>query len=64
MLKTVLIASSLILSSTLAAAAGPCESAAHRAFDFWIGEWNVHTPDGKLAGVNRIERGVQRMRPA
>jgi hypothetical protein len=37
-------------------AAAPCESADYRQFDFWLGEWNVHTPDGKLAGVNRIER--------
>ncbi|MDM4766566.1 hypothetical protein [Pelomonas sp. SE-A7] len=35
-------------------AAPPCDSSAHRAFDFWLGEWNVHTPDGKLAGTNRI----------
>ena len=27
-----------------------------RQFDFWLGRWEVHTPDGKLAGVNRIER--------
>jgi hypothetical protein len=39
-----------------ASLAAPCESDAHRQFDFWLGEWNVHTPDGKLAGVNRIER--------
>ena len=37
-------------------AAGPCDAPAHRAFDFWIGEWEVRTPDGKLAGVNRIGR--------
>lgn len=24
-------------------------------FDFWIGEWNVTTPDGQPAGANRIE---------
>ncbi len=24
-------------------------------FDFWLGEWNVTTPDGKPAGTNRIE---------
>lgn len=24
-------------------------------FDFWIGEWNVTTPDGKPAGTSRIE---------
>jgi hypothetical protein len=36
------------------AAAGACEGSEHRQFDFWIGEWNVRTPDGKLAGVNSI----------
>ena len=39
-----------------AALAAPCDDPQHRAFDFWIGEWQVKTPDGKLAGVNRIER--------
>jgi hypothetical protein len=33
---------------------GACDSREQRQFDFWLGEWNVHTPDGKLAGVNRI----------
>lgn len=33
-----------------------CDSEPHRQFDFWVGEWEVRTPDGKLAGVNRIER--------
>jgi len=36
--------------------AAPCDTPAHRAFDFWLGEWQVRTPDGKLAGTNRIER--------
>ena len=39
-----------------ALAATPCDTPAHRAFDFWIGEWRVQTPEGKLAGINRIER--------
>lgn len=26
----------------------------HRAFDFWLGEWEVRTPDGALAGTNSI----------
>lgn len=39
----------------LAMAAGPCDTTAHRQFDFWLGEWNVHAK-GKLAGTNRIER--------
>jgi hypothetical protein len=33
----------------------PCSAAEHRQFDFWIGEWDVTTPDGKEAGTNRIE---------
>jgi benzodiazapine receptor len=42
--------------STPAVAADACDGPAYRVFDFWLGEWNVHTPDGKLAGVNRIDR--------
>ena len=34
----------------------PCRSPEYRQFDFWVGDWDVHTPDGKTAGVNRIER--------
>lgn len=26
-----------------------------RQFDFWIGEWDVTNPAGKLAGTNKIE---------
>jgi hypothetical protein len=26
-----------------------------RDFDFWVGEWEVRTSDGKLAGFNHIE---------
>lgn len=31
----------------------PCDTAQHRAFDFWIGEWDVYAGD-KLAGHNSI----------
>src|SRR5262249_18740914 len=34
----------------------PCAAPEHRQFDFWLGEWKVRTPEGKLAGTNRIER--------
>lgn len=34
----------------------PCSSSAHRQFDFWIGEWDVATPQGAPAGTNRVER--------
>lgn len=31
-----------------------CDDEAYRDFDFWLGDWQVFTPDGKLAGNNRI----------
>jgi hypothetical protein len=35
----------------------PCEhDAAFSAFDFWLGEWDVHTADGTYAGSNAIAR--------
>ena len=34
----------------------PCEGGGdYDAFDFWVGEWDVFTPDGQKAGTNRIE---------
>lgn len=46
----------LCLAAASPVAAAPCDATAFREFDFWLGEWQVHTPDGKLAGTNRIER--------
>jgi hypothetical protein len=35
----------------------PCEDREEfREFDFWLGEWDVHIADGRLAGRNRIEK--------
>lgn len=35
----------------------PCEQGeAWHAFDFWLGEWEVHTADGSKAGDNSITR--------
>ena len=34
----------------------PCATAAHRQFDFWLGEWEVRDGAGKRAGENRITR--------
>ena len=31
-----------------------CGQAVYRAFDFWVGEWQVHSPDGQLQGRNSI----------
>lgn len=33
-----------------------CSTAEHKAFDFWIGDWQVYGPKGKLAGTNSIKR--------
>jgi hypothetical protein len=33
----------------------PCSRPECRQFDFWVGEWNVHGPNGSKAGTNRIE---------
>jgi hypothetical protein len=46
----------VVSTATPALAVAACEAPEHRAFDFWLGEWQVRTPDGKLAGVNRIAR--------
>ena len=40
------------LIANLAVAA--CDSPSHRQFDFWLGDWEVRTPDGALAGTNHI----------
>ena len=36
------------------AAVAPCSAEIFRHFDFWIGEWEVFTPDGAKAGENII----------
>ena len=33
-----------------------CDAPEHRQFDFWLGDWDVTTPDGKPAGRNAITR--------
>ncbi|HEY1772909.1 MAG TPA: hypothetical protein VGH91_06935 [Gammaproteobacteria bacterium] len=45
----------LILASPGLAHAA-CADLAYRQFDFWQGEWNVATADGKLVGRDRIEK--------
>ncbi|MEL6414632.1 MAG: hypothetical protein AAFQ15_06800 [Pseudomonadota bacterium] len=34
--------------------APPCSQEAYKQFDFWLGTWEVTTPDGAIAGVNDI----------
>ena len=46
----------LLLSAPLQAQQQPpaCSSPAHRAFDFWVGEWDVFNPAGDLVAENII----------
>lgn len=37
-----------------ASAPPPCQEEIYRAFDFWLGQWEVFTPDGQKAGDNKI----------
>jgi len=49
----------LAASATIAQtpATPPCEQGGRYAdFDFWVGEWDVFSPDGVQAGTNRIEK--------
>ena len=32
----------------------PCRQDEFRQFDFWLGMWEVSTPDGTVAGTNEI----------
>jgi hypothetical protein len=50
-----LFALAFAFAATPALAAGPCETAQHKQFNFWLGEWSVHTPAGRLAGTNSIK---------
>jgi hypothetical protein len=44
-------------SAAQTAPSAPCEAGGpHADFDFWVGEWDVFTPDGRQAGTNRIEK--------
>ena len=55
--QAVLAASFLAFAAVArASAAAPCDAPEYRAFDFWLGEWRVAGPAGKLAGINRIEK--------
>ena len=50
----------LFAAISLLAAAAPagaaCDAPEHKAFDFWLGEWDVYGPKGKLAGRNSIKK--------
>jgi hypothetical protein len=43
------------LFSCASAQTPPAAAPLNHDFDFWVGDWDVTTPDGKPAGTNRIE---------
>jgi hypothetical protein len=51
-----MLAAALLPGPLSQASAPACASTAHRAFDFWIGDWDVVSPDGKPAGTSKVER--------
>jgi hypothetical protein len=55
-LATPLLVAAFSLGATTPTTPPPtgCAGESHQ-FDFWIGDWNVINPAGKLAGHNRIE---------
>lgn len=49
------LAATSVTSAAQTGAPPGCDGLEHRDdFDFWIGEWDVHAPDGTLAGTNSI----------
>ena len=51
----ILLFASLCATTGAHGQSAPCAAAEHHQFDFWIGDWDVTTPDGKPAGKNKIE---------
>ncbi len=52
--RTLLVLLLLAAPAAYAQTPPPCSTPDYRQFDFWVGEWQVHTPEGKFAGMNRI----------
>lgn len=46
----------MMVLSALPAWGAPCTATVHHDFDFWLGDWVVHSPDGQLQGENSITR--------
>ena len=46
----------IVLNTSIWSQADPCAccTAEHNAFDFWIGDWEVRDPEGKIVGTNSI----------
>jgi hypothetical protein len=55
--KKALLLTILAFASTAPAQSKPaCDTPAHHAFDFWLGDWDVKNAKGDTAGSSHIER--------
>lgn len=54
MTRSTLLAMVLLCLASPAVAQSPCTSPDHRAFDFWVGTWDVYDTSGTLRGHNEI----------
>jgi len=52
---TPLVFAPLLFIASALAQTPPVPAPVNHDFDFWLGDWNVTTPDGNPAGTNRIE---------
>lgn len=52
---TLLLLPALAQDSNSAQANNSCLTQAHRAFDFWVGDWQVNDAKGKPAGRNLVQ---------
>lgn len=46
----------MLATGSIGAQASRCDTARHRQFDFWIGEWSVADARGSALGTNTVER--------
>ncbi len=55
-MRILLVSVVLMLTSVAEAQAPtpPCTAPEYRQFDFWVGSWDVYTPEGRQAGHNEI----------
>lgn len=60
--KTLVATATLAVAGVIFAAEpqpAPCATTGFRAFDFWVGQWDVHLPNGQKAGSNIIKASNQ-----
>ena len=55
-MRRFITATFLLAAASAASAQAPqgCSPGPYRQFDFWIGDWDVYTPQGALAGRNLV----------